>query len=111
MQDLIISLCGDAPRDGSGGNASGMEPSQPALPPLNSPAGHANVSIHVSDVNTGKLIARLDERALATANITALAYSEDTGDLVTGNENGCVHVWSSWRKTELGTAGARLITL
>ena len=53
------------------------------------------MSIHVSNVHTGKLLARIDQRLLHDrANITALCYSEETGDIITGNEQGRVQVWS-----------------
>ena len=113
-QDIIISLCednasstDDADRGGGvgdggpGGSASYGVGGSGGLQPLPAPSmgqaaallstpassGPASVSIHVSNVHTGKLLARIDPRALNDrANITALCYSEETGDIVTGNE-------------------------
>ena len=54
------------------------------------------MSIHVSNVHTGKLLARIDQRALHDhSNVTALCYSEETGDIITGNEQGFISVWSN----------------
>jgi len=69
-QDIIISLCDDGD-DGS--------------------------SIHVSNILSGKCLARIDQHAAKhdRSHITALCYSEDSGDIITGNELGRIQVWSN----------------
>ena len=68
-QDMIISLCDDGD-DGS--------------------------SIHVSSIKSGKCLARIDRQATHKRSlITALCYSEETGDIITGDENGRIQVWSN----------------
>ena len=98
---MLISLCEDPPTTASG---EPLPPPPPlpqgdlgaALSVLDSAAGPPQVSIHVSSILTGKLLARIDQRALLDrANITALAFSEETGDIITGNEQGRVQVWSA----------------
>lgn len=58
------------------------------------------VSVHVSSLRTGKLLSRVEVSYASSqtpsegVQITALGYSEDTGDIITGNERGHVHIWS-----------------
>lgn len=124
-QETIISLCEDPPPTAAavpvaaaaaaaataeGGAADGSlmddPPAAPAAPgPVVEQGGDESVaaadggravSIHVSNVKTGKLLARIDQRALPhQANVTALCYSEETGDIITGNDRGYISVWSN----------------
>ena len=116
-QDIIISLCedadgggggsgggGDAAGGGGGGggdsDGSGGDGGNAVAAFAELTGGSANassrVSIHVSNIHTGKLLAQLDRRHIdAHNNITALCYVEETGDIITGSEHGKVQVWSA----------------
>ena len=93
-QDIIISLCEDAAgREAS--RQAGREASREAAVGGGDSDAPPKVSIHVSNVHTGKLLARIDQRALHDhSNITSLCYAEDACAIITGNEQGHVQVWS-----------------
>ena len=77
-QDVILSLChgGD-----SGDTAQSSQPK--------------NVAIHVSHILSGKCLAKIDWNSSGAANLTALYYNEERGDIITGNTQGVLHVWSN----------------
>ena len=54
-----------------------------------------DVSVHISCILSGKLLARIDRRSLTEhPKVTALYYSEDSGDIITGDDQGIMTVWS-----------------
>eukprot|EP00325_Prymnesiales_sp_UTEX-LB-985_P009218 CAMPEP_0174699842 /NCGR_PEP_ID=MMETSP1094-20130205/4994_1 /TAXON_ID=156173 /ORGANISM="Chrysochromulina brevifilum, Strain UTEX LB 985" /LENGTH=162 /DNA_ID=CAMNT_0015897245 /DNA_START=9 /DNA_END=497 /DNA_ORIENTATION=- len=84
-QDIIISLCEDSPEEDEVGGSSST-----SAPPSS--------SIHVSSIMTGRCLARINSRATAVGgggHITALAYSDETGDIITGDDQGYIHIWSN----------------
>ena len=96
-QDMIISLCEDVPAPAPVGDAGGGSGSGGQLE-LPEPVSDPSVSIHISNIHTGKLVARVDRRAWEGSNlpvVTALYYAEETGDLITGDAHGRLEVWSS----------------
>jgi len=74
-QDVIISMCRDV---------------------LESEAGSSNqVSIHVSSILTGRCLAELDQNKGDGPKISALGYNEHYGDIITGDEDGYLQIWSN----------------
>jgi len=73
-QDVIISLCEE-----SGHRGWRLRP----------------VTIHVSHISTGKCLARIDWHAVNAAEITSLSYNEERGDIIAGNANGQIQIWSN----------------
>lgn len=63
--------------------------------------GRAPGSIHVSHILTGRCFARIcpiknDPKSLrALTDVTALFYSEETNEILTGNADGYIHVWTN----------------
>jgi len=74
-QDIIISLCDD----GASSSSSSRE--------------RRTSSVHVSSILSGKCLARVDQQG--AKHITALFYSEDSGDIIAGDEDGRIQVWSN----------------
>ncbi len=62
--------------------------------------------IHVSDIRTGKCIARISQAQALTAaaqsalnpldEITALSFNEEKNEVYSGNSEGVIHIWSAW---------------
>jgi hypothetical protein len=79
-QDVILSLCeeNDGPAAGPGERRS---------------AG--KVSIHVSHILSGRCLAKIDWKSADPNNLTALYYNEERGDIITGNTQGLLHVWTN----------------
>lgn len=82
-QDIIISLCDDGGSTEDGADDSGTP--------------RERSSIHVSNIISGKCLARIAQQPGShdLSHITALCYSEDSGDIITGNELGRIEVWSN----------------
>ena len=112
-QQYVVSY-GRVTAPGKGGERSPSPPSPPRTPPGDDAADDASTppppdptvgAITVSHVASGATIARLtaadaatsgDARAAAALDsVTALFYDEDSGAVITGGADGCVHVWSN----------------
>jgi len=53
------------------------------------------VSIHVSHILSGRCLAKIDWKSADPNNLTALYYNEERGDIITGNTQGVLHVWTN----------------
>merc|ERR1712194_142140 len=83
-QDVILSLCEES-------CAGSIKSPSKGLPP--SAAGR--VSIHVSHILSGRCLAKIDWKSADPSNLTALCYNEERGDIITGNTQGLLHVWTN----------------
>jgi len=72
-QDVIISLCNN-----------GLLPN-----------GIHDVKIHVSHISTGECLAKVNWHDRNNQCVTAISYNEVRGELVVGDEIGCIWIWSA----------------
>ena len=77
-QDVILSLC----EESDGGDSHRQR-------------GAERVSIHVSHILSGRCLAKIDWKSADPSNLTALYYNEERGDIITGNTQGLLHVWTN----------------
>ena len=63
--------------------------------------GQSKGSINISNILSGKCLAKIsaregdDKTKNALEDVTALYYSEDRNEIYTGTKSGHLHVWSS----------------
>jgi len=78
-QDVILSLCEES-------CAGSIKTPSTAT---------GKVSIHVSHILSGRCLAKIDWKSADPSNLTALCYNEERGDIITGNTQGLLHVWTN----------------
>ena len=82
-QDVIFSLCQGNSDDAESKSSHNQTTPKPT------------VAIHVSHILSGKRLAKIDWKSAGSANLTALYYNEERGDIITGNTHGVLQVWSN----------------